>query len=299
MTRAAKRRPVRSRRSAPRFSWRVSPTAWWRSGVVLTWCGTLVLLAWGLGALEQYVVAAQPTGSTHLVWHELPAWLSDPAYAPVLADIEAAADLRPEDDLHDPSLAAYVGERLADNPWVAEVQRVAKRADGAVIVSATFRQPMAYVTQAGQAYLVDRTGVRLPNQCRVAGIRNDEWFQIVGVSGTRPEVGQRWQGDDLAAGLALVEYLEAATRRAEVPFRSWLTTVDVANFFRREREFDGRLRIRTVRPDCYINWGEPPGSEYPVEAPAARKLELIRAVYQQHGELPDAVLDVRGEDGVR
>jgi hypothetical protein len=266
---------------------------------MLGWTATFALIAWGLGALEQHVLAAHPPGPTHLVWRSLPAWLQSEAYAPVLADIEATVDLRPTDNLHDPTLAAYVGERLLENPWVADVPRVAKRADGAVIVSATFRKPMAYVTERGRAYLVDRTGVRLPNEASADKIRTEDWFQITGVGGTRPEVGQPWEGEDLAAGLALVEFLEAAAQAGELPFRSWLTTIDVANFYRRVREFDGRLRIRTIRPGAYINWGEPPGEEYPVEASADRKLDLLRSVYQEHGELPDAVLDVRGEDGIR
>ena len=114
-----------------------------------------------------------------------------------------------------------------------------------------------------------------------------------------PAEGEPWSGDDLAAGLRLIEFLKEATARGEVPFRSSLRTVDVANYKLRADKLDGELRIRTVYPRCYINWGLPPGEEYNIEASASRKVEMLRALYKERGELPELTLDVRGAEGIR
>ena len=96
-----------------------------------------------------------------------------------------------------------------------------------------------------------------------------------------------------------MQFLRAATVRGELPFRSSLKAVDVANYDLEQNRFDGRLRLRTIHPRCYIRWGEPPGREFPVEPSASRKLDMLRTLYLERGDLPDGrVLDVRKVDGI-
>ena len=185
---------------------------------------------------------------------------------------------------------------------MAEVKRVTKQASGVIRVQAAYREPFAMVEVDGTAYLLDRNAVRLPVEYVIGTVPDEywnEWFRIAGVSAAVPPAGAVWPGADLAAGLELVEYLRDATVRGEVSFRSSLRVIDVSNHGRRRDPYDGELRIRTIYPRGYIDWGLPPGKEYTVEASANRKLEMLRALYAERSRLPDLVLDVRGADAIR
>jgi hypothetical protein len=256
-------------------------------------------LFWGLQQLQAYVLTIPSEQTLRIEWVSLPTWAGSPAYGPVLGEVEAAAGLHLNDDIHDADLARRVAENLLASPWIAAVARVAKRPDGTLLVNATFREPLAYVDVRGRAYLIDTAGVRLPVECDADYIEPGQWLLVQGVRGAIPPVGERWSGEDLVAGIELVKYLRLAASRNEIPFNAALRAVDVANFDRRERRPDAPLRIRTVYPNCYVNWGEPPGQEYPIEPSAQRKIDMLRALYVELGQFPDRVLDVRGEDVIR
>lgn len=269
--------------------------------VALAWLGAAGATAWGLHSLDRYVAEGQPDVECRLEWTSLPPWLEGPDGERALDEIAAAADLRADDDFHAPTLCERVGTNLRQSPWVADVHRVVKQPRGIVRIEASFREPFAYVETYGRAYLVDETGVRLPPACSAASLRPADAFVITGVFEAVPEVGQPWEGDDLAAGLRLVRFLRNAAAQGRLTFRAWVKAIDVANFDGRERPIDGKLRLRTILPRCYINWGEAPGEEFPIDASADRKLELLRVYYNEHGgQFPDGwVCDVRGPDGVR
>ncbi len=275
---------------------------WWRLARLLGWSATFVALAWGFPQLDRLAAGPQPGMNCELEWIDLPGWVTAPGSQPILRDIAATTNLPPSVDIRDPSLCRHIGEGLQGSPWVAEVRRVAKQADGRIRIQATYREPFALVEVGGSAYLVDRAAVRLPVRYAVNQVEDrywNDWFRIVGVSSSIPREGTTWMGDDLAAGLRLVEFLKEAAARGEVPFRSSLRAVDVANYKLRESGLDGELRIHTIYPGCYINWGLAPGEEYEVEASAHRKLEMLRALYADQGQLPELVLDVRPSKGIR
>jgi hypothetical protein len=300
----AKRQPVRiaAHSAAARSSARPAGS-WRRIAALLGWSASIVAVGWGMVWLEREVRTAQVGVGCELEWVDLPDWLTSDRSGRILRDIAAAADPGPGVELRDPDLCRRITEGLQRSPWVAEVQRVSKQADGRIRVRALYREPFALVELNGSAYLVDRAGVRLPMQYEVAKVEDhywNEWFRIVGVAGAVPAEGAAWGGDDLGAGLRLVEFLKAATARGEVPFRSSLRTVDVANYkLRGGNKYDGELRIRTLNPRCYINWGLPPGEEYGVEPGAQRKVDMLRAVYAKRGQLPDNIIDVRDASGTQ
>lgn len=268
-----------------------------RTWALLGWSALLLALVWGLRHLEQQVTAPRSDVRCRLEWVDLPPWLAISDNQWVGNEIEAAANLRPDDDIRDPQLCARVGKGLESSPWVAGVQRVTKRPNGAVRVDATFREPFAFIAVRGRAYLVDEAGVRLPSECMAAAIDPEDWLTITGVAEPIPDVGQAWGGRDLAGGLALVRYLRNAVAQGRLPFRSSLRAVDVANYDGAENTFDAKLRLRTIHPRCYIRWGEPPGEEYPVQPSADRKLEMLASVYADRGQLPEGVLDVLDPEG--
>jgi hypothetical protein len=288
--------------SEPR-GWQLSQAAFRRTWSVIGWTATIIGIGWGLQRLEARVCAVESGPPCTIRCAEVPAWLSSLAFSDgteLLATILSRAGVSPADDLHDPGLCARVGESLLGSPWVARVRRVTKSADGEILVEADFREPFAFVEVRGTAYLVDREGVRLPHECDAAFVRPGEWLLLTGVSEPLPGApGERWAGEDLAAGLALVGRLREAARRGEIPFRSSLRAVDVGNYDLETDRFDGRLRIQTIHPRCYIRWGEPPGEAYPIEPSARRKLDMLRTLYVARGQFPpDRVIDVRNEHGI-
>lgn len=290
---------------------RLSPAAWRRTWTLIGWAFGLVAVVWGLQRVTQYVKTRQAQLPWRLEWVSLPQWLRAPAYEWVREEIEYAAGLQADDHVHAPDLCERVGRNLAASPWVATVQRVSKyvrpdpntgRDEAVLQIEATFREPLALVEMSRRAYVVDSQGVLLPVEYGADYVNPADPnmpMLIVGVAQPAPEVGAIWPGEDLAAGLTLAKYLRAAAADGRLSFRSSLKAIDVGNYDLGENAFDGRLRLRTILPRCYIRWGEPPGQEYPIEVDADRKLEMLRTLYATQGQFPDGwILDVRKEDGI-
>jgi hypothetical protein len=274
---------------------------WWRGLRLVTWGGVIAATVLGLRQLQAYVRSSQLSRPCELEWVNPPNWLTLPGYEPIQHDLAAATGMWTDVDVHDPNLCRRIGEGLARSPWVAEVQRITKQASGRIRIEAVYREPFALVEVDDKAYLIDRAGTRLPVVYKISQVEDrywNDWFRITGVAAPVPDEGAAWTGDDLAAGLQLVEFLKGAIVRGEVPFRSSLRAVDVANFKRRADPLDGELRIFTIYPQCYINWGLPPGAEYNIEPPAITKLAMLRTVYADLGQLPENILDVRWPSGV-
>lgn len=293
---AAKRPSKRSRAKKPGGGFRLSPQAWWRMWSLLGWSAAAVIVIFGLKYLDGHVRETQPVVVEQLEWDDLPQWLDDPAHQPELDAIGAAAGVRQGDDLRDPELCERVAAGLLACPWVAEVHDVSKQPGGVVRISASYREPFAYVNVNGRAYLVDEAGVRLPSESSTAFLKSADWFVVTGVTAPMPDCGAEWSGADLSAGLRLVRFLQDAAAKGKLPFRSWIKSIDVANVARRVSRFDGELRIRTIHPDCYVNWGLSPGDEYPIEAEAELKLGYLLNEFAKHGGLPRQTIDVRDWD---
>lgn len=304
----SQRQPTRIAGPASSGGWRLSGSALWRTWALVGWVGTLAAVAWGMTRLERYVSESQPRVPCRLEWVDLPSWLRTPENEWVLRlDVEPALSLGSDSDIHDPDVCRRVGQRLAASPWVAEVQRVSKQADGVVRVQASFREPVALVEVKGRAYPVDHDGVRLPREWNADQVDQTALYVITGVTTAIPDIGAVWEGKDpkktapeLAAGLKLVEFLRTAygQGRLSLALRSSLRALNVANVERRVKRFDGKLRIRTIHPRGYINWGEAPGEELGVEPSAKRKLDMLMTVFvKQGGQLPDGRIDLSDPKG--
>jgi hypothetical protein len=290
MSKRASARAVEADRAASRYAF------WLGLASAFGWALALGAVVWGLRAMERYVHAAQPPVECRLEWVKPPDFLHTPW---LRADLEEKAGLRPEDDIHDPNLCAWVGTGLLQSAWIAKLNSVTKQADGTVRVDAVFREPVAYVQCDTRAYLIDASAVRLPaeypaNDPNLMGI----FFGITGATAPLPPEGEVWTGEDLAKGLKLVQFLRQEAAQNRLPFRSSLGPVDVSNYYLKDR-FDSQLRIRTVYPGCYIDWGLAPGEESEVDsASPSRKLDMLNTLYREQGRLPERIIVVRWADKV-
>lgn len=278
---------------------RISRAGVRRIGLVCVWATVFCGAAYGLYRLEPVSRALLNGGGPVLRWVELPPWLNEPQAADVLGEIEAAAGLRARDDVHAPDLCERVATGLAASPWVERVQRVTKQADGVVRVLATFRRPVAMVLHDGVAHVVDHAGVRLPRQAPAADAARYNFLLISGVRKPLPPIGASWNSDDLAAGLALVQFIESAAAQGRAPVRAVLRGVDVGNVNRRRNARDGELRLIPIYPGSYIDWGLAPGREYDIECTAEGKLASLNGILAQYGQWPsEQWFDVRPHDRV-
>ena len=263
-----------------------SPAPWRVAGVLALLGGSVL----GLRTLDAYAVTNVDVQPTHIEWVDLPEWLRSEEWAYILDDIEYGRHLNPAGPLvypdtaiHDRNVCGYVYEKVAESAWVQQVHRVVKRRDGGVRVNATFREPFAAVEQHGMAYLIDRDGVRLPVQWRAEFDPTAGWLRVRGVRAGIPALGEAWTGDDLRAGLSLIDFFYRNYTKGNTPFLNELRAVDVSEF----DEILERLRIITINPRSYICWGHSPGRGYGVEATAEQKLATLAGLYLEWGRLPD------------
>jgi hypothetical protein len=98
---------------------------------------------------------------------------------------------------------------------------------------------------------------------------------IEGVECPKPSrPGQRWNGDDLLAGLDLAKILYGQK------FTEDIWKVSVSNFQGRKFPLEAHLVLET-RYDTEIRWGRPVSARDAfVEVPAAQKLAAIERLYQ-------------------
>jgi hypothetical protein len=247
--------------------------------------------------IEQQVVG--PMGPLRVALVNKPIWMSD-----YLAEQIAATVPKNSSSAFDHDLLVQTVAKLKKNPWVADVRQVRRvygeRPGDTLEVDCEFRAPIAVVKWGQSYWLVDNDGYVLPEKYTDANLEKITVDRdgrtsiriIDGVHQAPPESGKKWAGADLAAGLDLVKLFYGKLYLDEV------TAVDVTNFAGRAKRVDPQIVLQT-RYGSKIWWGRPLNTkDFFVEIPASRKLEILRAVVQQHGRIDanQAYVDVRYDD---
>ncbi len=187
--------------------------------------------------------------------------------------LESVTDLL-EGNWLEPALCRQLAERIRDVAWVRALNAVRRTPDGRFEVSADYRVPAAMVQQQGVFTLVDQDGVRLPGRYRF----DPRWPLLQGVRGPSPDVGRKWEGADVAAGLAVVEAL------AGEPFRTQITAVLLDNYSGRANPRASHVELATDRTGGRIRWGSAPGFEVE-ENTLEQKVAILRATFSQTGRV--------------
>ena len=271
-----------------------SRTSWWhsmdsearrrillRSALVLAAALVIAAGAYGMGRLDDHVDArlseAYPLPS--LTFVDVP----EPLVG--TADEELRQSLMPFLDRPwmDDQLCREMAQTAGTSGWVRRVKAVRRLSDGRFEIRCAYRVPFAMVQKNDQFILVDHEGVRLPGSYRY----DPAWLLVQGVGYEPPGVGEPWQGDDIKAGLSLVNLIR------EEAFARQVTAVLVDNFGGRLDPRQTHIELATDKAGGRIRWGSPPGRELE-ENPALRKLEILRRVYHETGRVDGghAVIDV-------
>jgi len=133
---------------------------------------------------------------------------------------------------------------------------------------------MAMVQSRGGFHLVDRQGVRLPGEYSY----DARWMCIHGVSAAPPRPGEPWMGDDLQAGLDLIELVNRQDYRGQIE------GVVVDNAQGRVDPRRSHIDLATDQPGGRIRWGSAPGREIE-ENSVAQKLRILDANFRTTGRI--------------
>jgi hypothetical protein len=240
--------------------------------------------AWGYGKpwLVKQVGGrlSEPVTAARVELNDSPAWMSEGLKQHLQGVVAGAMGADPLD----PAGLARAAASLQHNPWVKQVQRVERTKTG-VIAVADYREPIALVESRDGYRLVDREGVQLPGVYRGDLVGRVGLPVITGVHQPSAGEGRAWPGDDLAAGLSLVQSLSGE------PYFRQIQAFDVGR-----RDDRGRVRLALRTRGGYVRWGLPPGKEEAVEPDAATKIKWLRSVNQRRGSIDAGgkVVDVFG-----
>ena len=255
--------------------------------VVLAACGV------GFALVERHVEKgiAFPAKPPAVVLKNRPAWMSD------LVAEQVATQVAPRGahSAFDHDMLVEITRMLKTNPWILKVRgvrRVYGNAPGDTLeIDCDFRTPAALVKNGKAYYLIDRNGVRLPEQYSVTDVPKVvetadgriNMLIIEGVARPAPAgAGQKWTGDDLRAGLDLAGLLLDPTNQA---FTHEVRKINVANFAGRKDAREAHL-VLVTKHGTEVRWGRPVKAvDRFIEVDPGRKLDYLKRVYQQYGRV--------------
>ncbi|MGA2172892.1 MAG: hypothetical protein ABSG82_07780 [Sedimentisphaerales bacterium] len=245
-------------------------------------CVFIAVLA-GFALLEGYVKkqAANSQGTRTIeVAVETPGWLNDEiknrVYAAAAAEVNNGGD--------DESIAASVQRDIQQTvPWLNDAR--VQITHNSVRISGQWRKPIALV-------ITDKSKFYLDTDLVVLDYVPLKDLSVVTVSGLEfgkktPTPGEVWQGEDLAAGLAVLNKIERmdATVCPKKPLLSEVNRVDVGNFDGRRNKKEPHIVLYT-KSNTQIIWGAEIGTwQRHLESPDDDKLAKLYTYYQERGTL--------------
>ncbi len=168
-----------------------------------------------------------------------------------------------------------VSTELWSQGWFSERPTVRRTGGGVVVVEARWRVPAAAVRFDGRDQLIAWDGAALPLRYPrgQSGLR-----VILGASFGPGEGGvidpsRAWPGEDVAAGLALLDLLRVEGLDDQV------AAVDAGRVFK-----DGMLEIVTTRGGRIV-WGSPVGRYAPGQKSDGERVDVLRALLGRTGML--------------
>ena len=212
-----------------------------------------------------------------------PAWMSDFLAEQIIAAVRPVGT----HSAFDHQVLVDIDAMLRTNPWIKKVKQIRRAYDkkpaDTIEVDCDYRAPIALVHWRDYYWLVDGDGVKLPEQYTADQLprivmgpnRKLNIRVIAGVAQPPVESGDKWPGEDLAAGLDLVKLLHGQ------PYAEEIVKVDVSNYEGRNNRREPHLTLVT-RYNTEIRWGRPVNSkDFFIEVAPAQKLTYLRQVYEQ------------------
>jgi hypothetical protein len=252
--------------------------------VTLFICAFVLVLA-GFAFLDGYV-KKQTTGEagprTIELVGDVPNWVSEEIKNRIYAAATAEANNSSSND--DEKIAASAQRNIAHLvPWLADAK--VQTTHKSILITGRWRKPMLLVNADKNKFYIDTDMVVL-DYIPIANL------QVINISGLElskipPVPGQTWQGEDLAAGIAILNRLSRMdiAVSADKPLLRHIDRIDVANFEGRKNKRDPHISLYT-KDGTQIIWGAELGTwQRHLESPDDDKLAKLYTYYQQYGTL--------------
>jgi len=240
-----------------------------RSIFAIAWvAGAASILAgwtWGVPRLREYAAAELEPTHIEIRLIDAPAWLFGATLA--IDRIKAAVAHNVGLDPFDREGLLAAGRALEATGWFQSVDSVKRASPGIVEVRGSYVEPFTTIVDDSVGHLVTESGNLLPMnypqgaRLKLPAITNPRFAQPA-------EVGARWDGTDVAAGLRLVKLLEGR------PWTHQIAEVDVSSY-----ADDETLWLVTDKGGRIL-WGRAPGDERGREVPASQKLSYLDFLYK-------------------
>lgn len=246
-------------------------------------CAFGLVLA-GFVFLDGYV-KTQTTGSsgnrTIELVGDVPNWVSEEIKNRIYAAATAEANNSSNDD---EKIAASAQSNIAKLvPWLADAK--VQTTHKSILITGRWRKPLLLVTAEKNKFFIDGELVVLD----YSPIGNLPVINITGLELSRipPTPGQVWQGDDLAAGMAVLNRLSRMDIAVspDKPLLRQIDRIDVANYEGRKNKREPHISLYT-KDGTQVIWGAELGTwQRHLESPDDDKLAKLYTYYQQYGTL--------------
>jgi hypothetical protein len=237
----------------------------------------------GFAFLDRYVkkqtIAPTGTRAIELVG-DIPGWVSEEIKNRIFAAATSDANNQGVDENAAASVQRSI-ERLV--PWLADVR--VQTTHNNIRIEGRWRKPIALVTAGKDKFFIGSDLVILD----YIPVGDLSVVTVDGLEFTKhpPTPGKVWQGDDLAAALAVLSRLERmdAVVSPKKPLLREIDRIDVSNFNGRKNKRDPHIILYT-RENTQIIWGAEIGAwQRHLESPDDDKLAKLYTYYQQYGTL--------------
>ena len=174
----------------------------------------------------------------------------------------------------------WVSEEIKNRIY-AKVQTTHK----SILITGRWRKPLLLVTAEKNKFFIDADLVILD----YSPIANLPVINVTGLelSQIPPTPGKVWQGDDLAAAMAVLNRLSRMDIAVspDKPLLRQIDRIDVANFEGRKNKREPHISLYT-KEGTQIIWGAELGTwQRHLESPDDDKLAKLYTYYQQYGTL--------------
>lgn len=189
----------------------------------------------------------------------------------------------------DPALEKDLEERFLNNSWVKEVH-VSRDSYFAshIKVLVHLRKPCVGVEWENQLYLVDKEGVRVPEEIHPP---SEPFLRVRGVRQKPPDLGEIWDDPVILPACKLARFLK------KQKVHSWLDlqSIDMGNFEGKESPKEPEISLYTSQ-GTRICWGRPLESTR-IEGDPHIKLKILKQFCERYPALKEiALVDIRFEE---
>jgi hypothetical protein len=219
-----------------------------------------------------------------------PAWIHTDVRAEVFSDARLDGTLSLVDD----ELVDRIKNAFAQHPWVARVNRVAKRypsSSSSVQVELAYRRPACMVESPGGVYAVDVEGILLPSKDFTA-VEPSRYPRLARVDrDPMSPPGRIWNDVKVLGGAQIAEALapvwDSMRLAYIVPMPDESAPAGAAGPRANEPVFYLLTRAVTPRQATQIRWGYAPGAKIPGELSAEEKVGRLKQYVAKNDSLDD------------